>query len=1134
MSQLSGLIDEDREPELRNDPYYKRQQGALRGILADIPGGVVDVAALGLDYLAQGAESLLPKSASNLLGIPTFRKSMQKPFLGSAYIEEKLEDVGVLRPSTNTSEELMNRLAFGFLDGTPGAAGTTRLVSRSANYEGGKNLLYSPLEKALMDLPDKSPRTPGAWKNVLSKIKGREMPFIGVDDYLDALPQNEKIDIEDVQKFVGDNIVDIYERQKYLPGVNFPEEVAEEIAFTAQADAFYHSLPSDLREWLGENDFMAQVAGFDSAPDSIPPMGISTPFGEILDARDPKHFTQLEDQIKEIAEKNPLPEGYTPNGIVSLIKSETMPMMSNTAETLSKQYGAPSWAQSAGKYRYRGEGEIGSDKIPDETYRDMVLYLGKKGQIRFSSKPDESADYLPLMGERRRVMPAESFGNFDAGEVIDGTPIQSIMQYYPEGPDSPGVEIAMLQNGEYYTIADRDDILTSSLEEGVSFIFKKFLQEERNEVYFPQVEGGRYIIGSREEFPEAFEGEWIEHDNAVLFETRMGDVTRVPGTGSESSAESLEKFYDLPSRAGADPLTRPQQYARNLELSAAGRRDDEIENVYDPNFQSGHYPEENILTHQRFSFRTLPNGERTMLVEEVQSDWAQRGQKSGFKSPPAKIDQYLKTIEDEGFIFVPANQGMMGVGGQTGYYTTPEELTRFENDMGMIGEFNAYEVPMSSRFSQYIPEGFSVTYNPDGNFYEIKPPEGGSVGITVDNPEFANNENAAIAAAIDFNPDASDLFHDLNAKHFNLSTINSNPNIRNDFITAAENYYLPIPGQDVQDIISGQSDAIFSFDANGNVDKMLAYSNNEGTATMNLLKNLKNAQDSVASARKRLEKAGISTTNEVMQMDDGSGSKMYTVFNITPPGDFDGNYETFIRPDISDDAFTEGIVMTAQENLQNNNVDFQDMEEFYRDMGTIDKNLNRWGRGVSFAAEYDDAPEIAALSMVEPVKRFSLDEMPKNVQKAVKAIAKQGPIPEGPFVSDPNNPEWINLAAKRLVQVATENDADRIMFVPGKKQSERWDGTLPLKTAEFTYDKKFAGYLQKLENQYGEGNKIEDADITFPSYDQFNRETRIVENFPGIKLSEKLKKTAREGLPYLAIPLAGAAAQRERNGLISE
>ena len=135
---------------------------------------------------------------------------------------------------------------------------------------------------------------------------------------------------------------------------------------------------------------------------------------------------------------------------------------------------------------------------------------------------------------------------------------------------------------------------------------------------------------------------------------------------------------------------------------------------------------------------------------------------------------------------------------------------------------------------------------------------------------------------------------------------------------------------------------------------------------------------------------------------------------------------------------------------------------------------------------------------------------------------------------DPNNPEWINLAAKRLVQIATENDADRIMFVPGKKQSERWDGTLPLKTAEFTYDKKFAGYLQKLENQYGEGNKIEDADITFPSYDQFNRETRIVENFPGIKLSEKLKKTAREGLPYLAIPLAGAAAQRERNGLISE
>ena len=45
----SGLIGEDQEPELRNDPYYKRQQGALRGVFADIPGGFVDVAALGLD-----------------------------------------------------------------------------------------------------------------------------------------------------------------------------------------------------------------------------------------------------------------------------------------------------------------------------------------------------------------------------------------------------------------------------------------------------------------------------------------------------------------------------------------------------------------------------------------------------------------------------------------------------------------------------------------------------------------------------------------------------------------------------------------------------------------------------------------------------------------------------------------------------------------------------------------------------------------------------------------------------------------------------------------------------------------------------------------------------------------------------
>lgn len=48
-------------------------------------------------------------------------------------------------------------------------------------------------------------------------------------------------------------------------------------------------------------------------------------------------------------------------------------------------------------------------------------------------------------------------------------------------------------------------------------------------------------------------------------------------------------------------------------------------------FQSSHFDEPNILAHVRFNERTV-NGERVLFIEEIQSDWAQSGKKSGFKN----------------------------------------------------------------------------------------------------------------------------------------------------------------------------------------------------------------------------------------------------------------------------------------------------------------------------------------------------------------------------------------------------------------------------------------------------------------------------------------------------------------------
>lgn len=59
------------------------------------------------------------------------------------------------------------------------------------------------------------------------------------------------------------------------------------------------------------------------------------------------------------------------------------------------------------------------------------------------------------------------------------------------------------------------------------------------------------------------------------------------------------------------------------------------------NFKSDHFDEPNILAHVRFDDREV-NGERVLFLEEIQSDWAQKGKKKGFRNDEAA----QKTIDD--------------------------------------------------------------------------------------------------------------------------------------------------------------------------------------------------------------------------------------------------------------------------------------------------------------------------------------------------------------------------------------------------------------------------------------------------------------------------------------------------------
>ena len=75
------------------------------------------------------------------------------------------------------------------------------------------------------------------------------------------------------------------------------------------------------------------------------------------------------------------------------------------------------------------------------------------------------------------------------------------------------------------------------------------------------------------------------------------------------------------------PLTENEQKEYN-ELQSKWRKDEGV-------FKSSHFDEPNILVHLRMNTRTDSDGNKVLFLEEVQSDWGQKGKKEGF----ANIDK---------------------------------------------------------------------------------------------------------------------------------------------------------------------------------------------------------------------------------------------------------------------------------------------------------------------------------------------------------------------------------------------------------------------------------------------------------------------------------------------------------------
>jgi GNAT superfamily N-acetyltransferase len=88
---------------------------------------------------------------------------------------------------------------------------------------------------------------------------------------------------------------------------------------------------------------------------------------------------------------------------------------------------------------------------------------------------------------------------------------------------------------------------------------------------------------------------------------------------------TLRSFWSDAERAHAEKLDAALTEASN------GRHER-------PDYESNHWDEKNPLLHLRLNDRTLPNGEKVLHVEEVQSDWHQQGREKGYAGPDEKTE----------------------------------------------------------------------------------------------------------------------------------------------------------------------------------------------------------------------------------------------------------------------------------------------------------------------------------------------------------------------------------------------------------------------------------------------------------------------------------------------------------------
>jgi len=176
-------------------------------------------------------------------------------------------------------------------------------------------------------------------------------------------------------------------------------------------------------------------------------------------------------------------------------------------------------------------------------------------------------------------------------------------------------------DGSWYVTENGEMLLEEDEQENLPWQVKNLAQE-----FYEVAEESRTDEGETQYSGYQLEGEKSNYKEVLV--TLPVKYKNLAEYAESKGISSIELNYKLPY--GSEALKKLRDEFNSLTK-----------------FRSSHWSEPNILVHLRMNTRIDADGKKVLFLEEIQSDWGQKGKKAGFDS---KVDQ-RKELEKRGVTF---------------------------------------------------------------------------------------------------------------------------------------------------------------------------------------------------------------------------------------------------------------------------------------------------------------------------------------------------------------------------------------------------------------------------------------------------------------------------------------------------